>query len=324
LLANTAQFVIVLISLFAVCLTTGIKGQVNRSDDDRTEDFAALNIPIEVDNNIVLVNVSVNGKSPVKMILDTGASATIVNADRAESLGLKGITGASGSATGGKIEGKMAIGVSIGVSNMYVDDAHVVIVPMTRTPGFEFDGILGSDFFNDFVVEIDYLNKVMDLYVPLTFRYRGRGRIVPLKIAGRKTPAVAASFRFKNGQRVDANLELDTGADSAFLLNDSFVKRFRLLRTSKGLTQTIGRGADGEQERVLGAAKQVTFGSFLFSDVPVFFSLQKNDASASDQIDGIVGGEVLRRFKVIIDYSRSRMILEPNKSLKEPFDVEGP
>jgi membrane-associated protease RseP (regulator of RpoE activity) len=35
---------------------------------------------------------------------------------------------------------------------------------------------------------------------------------------------------------------------------------------------------------------------------------------------GILGGEILRRFTVIFDYSRRRMILEPNAHFDQPHD----
>ena len=40
---------------------------------------------------------------------------------------------------------------------------------------------------------------------------------------------------------------------------------------------------------------------------------------------GLLGGEILRRFTVTVDYSRSRIILEPNAQLATPmeFDMSG-
>src|SRR6185503_18942939 len=37
---------------------------------------------------------------------------------------------------------------------------------------------------------------------------------------------------------------------------------------------------------------------------------------------GNVGGGILRRFKVIFDYSRQRVILEPNKHFNEPYEYD--
>jgi C-terminal processing protease CtpA/Prc len=38
--------------------------------------------------------------------------------------------------------------------------------------------------------------------------------------------------------------------------------------------------------------------------------------------NGIIGNGVLRRFKVILDYSRSRMILEPSELFALPYDYD--
>src|ERR1700694_918179 len=41
---------------------------------------------------------------------------------------------------------------------------------------------------------------------------------------------------------------------------------------------------------------------------------------ASPEFDGVIGSEILRRFKVIFDYSRQRMILEPNRYFSESYE----
>lgn len=282
---------------------------------------SALRIPIEINNNLILIEASLNGKRPLKLIFDTGASATGFNADLEDELGIKGTEKFSGTATGGPIEVTVARGIRIAVKGVEVSEQPVGILALPRIPGFHFDGVMGFDFISEFVVEIDYLNKVMSLYDPKSYRYRGKGTIVPFRIKGRQTPLMDVSFLFRQGRRATATLELDTGADSAFVLNNPFVEKHRLLKTSKNIETSAGRGAGGETERILGEATRVSVGPFVFNKVPVFFSLQKEGVDTD--FDGVVGGEVLRRFKVIIDYSRSRIILEPNKDLKGPFEVDG-
>ena len=48
-------------------------------------------------------------------------------------------------------------------------------------------------------------------------------------------------------------------------------------------------------------------------------------AGVSGSTVGLLGGEILRRLKVTVDYSRSRIILEPNAQLDAPmeFDMSG-
>jgi hypothetical protein len=42
-------------------------------------------------------------------------------------------------------------------------------------------------------------------------------------------------------------------------------------------------------------------------------------AGISGETMGLLGGEVLRRFRVFVDYSRSQLFLEPNEHVREPF-----
>src|SRR5207244_1056724 len=50
---------------------------------------SALRIPLEIDNNIILLRVNVNGSKPLKFIFDTGASISCISSKRAAELGLK-------------------------------------------------------------------------------------------------------------------------------------------------------------------------------------------------------------------------------------------
>lgn len=77
-------------------------------------------------------------------------------------------------------------------------------------------------------------------------------------------------------------------------------------------------GAGGEQKILVGKIKAARLGNFLFSNPPVGLVLG-NDGKDED---GVMGGEIFRRFKLILDYSRQRMILEPNKSFNEAFQFE--
>jgi C-terminal processing protease CtpA/Prc len=52
------------------------------------------------------------------------------------------------------------------------------------------------------------------------------------------------------------------------------------------------------------------------------FSRATSGVLAGSVFDGIIGAEILRRFKVIIDYSRQQMILEPNERLNGPYEYD--
>jgi predicted aspartyl protease len=62
-----------------------------------------LQIPLDIDNNIIRMQVRVNDSKPLKFIFDTGASHSGISSQRAAELGLKPQGEAHGNATGGKI-----------------------------------------------------------------------------------------------------------------------------------------------------------------------------------------------------------------------------
>lgn len=283
---------------------------------------SALKIPLEIDNNIILMRVSVNGSKPLKFIFDTGASISVIHSQRAVELGLKTQGQFHGNATGGKVEGSAINGVSLSVQGAEVSHQLIAAMPFPTPPGFEFDGVIGYDFINQFVVEIDYLNKIMNLYNPRTYAYSGTGKVIPLILLRRKTPLARTKIILEGRAPAEANLEVDTGADGTFVINSPFVKRQKLVEAIQKTTQDTRNGAGGEEKVLVGRFKAVQLGRFVFKNPTVALSLDTEGAGASEDNDGVIGGEIFRRFKVILDYSRKQMILEPNNSFNDPYNVE--
>ena len=281
---------------------------------------SALKIPIEIDNHLILMQVRVNGSRPLRFIFDTGASHSGLDSKVAAELGLKPKGRADGTATGGRIHGTYFTGVSLSVSGADVSDQTVFSAPFPTVPGFEFDGVIGYGFINQFVVEIDYLNKTMNLYDPGTYAYAGDGKSIPLSFDGRKIPSVLTSIVVEGRAPVEARLEIDTGADGTLVINGSFVKKQQLLAAMPKTVQDRGRGLGGEERRLLGQVKAVQLGQFVMKDPPLVLLLDAEVESKAG--DGVVGGEIFRRFKMIIDYSRERMILEPNQSFNDAYEIE--
>ncbi|MGZ8869619.1 MAG: retropepsin-like aspartic protease [Pyrinomonadaceae bacterium] len=283
---------------------------------------SALNIPLEIDNNIILMQVGVNNSKPLRFIFDTGASHTILHSRRGAELGLKPEEQVRGTATGGAIEGSLTSGVSLKVAGAEVSNQQIGMIDFPLPPGFEFDGVIGYDFINAFVVEIDYLKKIMNLYDPRTYLYRGRGEVIPLVLDDRRTPLAHVTITPPTGAPLNAVLEVDTGADRAFIFNNSFVKKHGLVAAMTNIKESAGRGAGGEQQIVIGRAKAAQLGRLVFTNPTVGLVRDPEPEGASKEGDGVIGGEIFRRFKVIIDYSRQRMILEPNKDLNDPYPVD--
>jgi C-terminal processing protease CtpA/Prc len=80
-----------------------------------------------------------------------------------------------------------------------------------------------------------------------------------------------------------------------------------------------------ESKQPVGRVPNVQLGRFTFKNPIAIFFQDKKGVIASPEFDGVIGGEILRRFKVIYDYSRQQMILESNRYISEPeeYDMSG-
>jgi predicted metalloprotease with PDZ domain len=76
---------------------------------------------------------------------------------------------------------------------------------------------------------------------------------------------------------------------------------------------------NGESMPQLARLETLRVGSYLVDAPLVALSQDKVGAFASETISVNIGGNILRRFTLILDYPNGRVILEPNKHIHEPF-----
>lgn len=289
-----------------------------------TEGRAALKIPFELVDNLIYVQTRVNDSVPLWFILDTGASASILNERVAKELGLRAGRRERGTGTGGAIEVGMIDHVSLSLPGVTVTDQTIGAFPLdTFAPvaARSVGGIIGYDFIKEFVVEIDYSRRVINLYDPKTFSYRGAGQLIPLRIA--RTPFIDAKLLIEGHAPIVGSFEVDTGSDSAVSLNSPFVKKNRLLSVIRSTVETPeDEELGGKSRSFVGRVKGFQVGKFVLENPVVLLSEDTEGAMADEGNAGPIGNQVFSRFKVTIDYSRSRMYLEPNEFFGNPFEYD--
>src|SRR5712691_1169074 len=98
---SVAQILVLIVYVFLLSVTLHVTAQVPKRGKSAqkpqgaaptvrfTSGNSALKIPLEIDNNIILMRVSVNNSKQLKLIFDTGASHTVIDSERAAELGLK-------------------------------------------------------------------------------------------------------------------------------------------------------------------------------------------------------------------------------------------
>jgi hypothetical protein len=184
--------------------------------------------------------------------------------------------------------------------------------------GGRFDGVIGYEFFEAFVVEIDYVDRRLRLYDPGNYRPPATTTI-PIQLLKRK-PYFEAILKVGDAL-IPANLHLDTGYGGAATLNASFVERHRLIErvglTVRGAVGGVGGSTEARTTRL----PAVGIGQFEIAAPIVTLGLVQGLGVRSDA-SGRIGGEFLRRFLVTINYRARTMTLVPNGSLAEPFEAD--
>ena len=70
----------------------------------------------------------------------------------------------------------------------------------------------------------------------------------------------------------------------------------------------------------MGRVAELRIGRFKINQPLTFFSEDDAGAFAINEVLGNIGAQIMNRFKVLLDYNRNRIILEPNSRFGAPFD----
>ncbi len=76
----------------------------------------------------------------------------------------------------------------------------------------------------------------------------------------------------------------------------------------------------GELSARVGRVPAIRLGGFVVSNPLTQFSQNTSGILATPDLAGIIGAQMLRRFRVIFDYPHGEMILEPNEHFGDPSE----
>jgi predicted aspartyl protease len=250
---------------------------------------------------LILLPVKVNGQGPFEFILDTGAGTSLLSPETAQKAGAKIIGAKEGQSAGGKVSVSLAKVDSLAVGETKLEDVDVGIVDLSqiaKTIGEPIDGDLGYNFLNRFQITIDYSQCEIRFDDPKRVDDLGRPRTeVPLRLAHPAKPLILVDA-YLNG-RGPFQFAIDTGT-STTAITPELGKQLGLAGSPVGPVTTGGTHVDVTagllQSFAIGGAK-VDNMAVIVAD---FFTMLNQAVGA--KLDGIVGYNFLRNYKVVIDY----------------------
>lgn len=209
---------------------------------------APITIPFELVTRHIMLKIKINNSRPLSFVFDTGDKVGVVDADVAKELGLKfeeqvRVGGAGAETLPGSLV-KEATWTLPGLDGF--SQPVSLSLPLGRMAarfGHDFDGIIGSDFIRQFVVEVDYQNRVLKLYDKDKFSYSGSGESIPIQLNGQGFPLLNGEVTPLIGDPIKGKFVLDLGSSGSLVLMSPVVTERNLLSNGLKTIKAIGVGA---------------------------------------------------------------------------------
>ena len=284
-----------------------------------------VSIPFELSHNLIIADVIVNGVE-LKMILDTGSERNLLFSfpkndtlvfEHSEKVKIKGV------GYGEVIYAYLSRHNSLTIKSLHNDDVELLLVTdqdisIINKLGIPVNGIIGTDFFKDYLVNIDYDRKKIVLFKDnesALRKIKNKFQSIAVKIIDDR-PYITINAVI-NKSEVSLYLLVDSGLGDGLWLfeNDS-------IRCEESFfVDVLGRGLSGEIMGKKSRVKTLYLNEFEFDGALVSYpdSISKTNISLTEKRNGSLGGEIMKRFDWFFDYKNQRFYMKTNSFFNRPF-----
>lgn len=276
-------------------------------------------------NNLVLIPVTING-AEFTFLLDTGSSNSVIFSFEAidslvlhnsQTFQLRGLGQQEPVLAIKSDNNVMEIGAAVhqNISLYVIFDG---VLNFTSKLGVPIHGIIGTDFFKNFVVNVNYNTKKIKFYDPKTYRPKKCRKCVEIPLVFIHNKPYIAGQVVQAGVTHPVNLLIDSGSGDALWLFSDEEKNLTI--PEEAFDDFLGLGINGDIYGKRYKVSELSLVGFTFKNVNVAYpEVEFLRAQFLQGIDGSVGGEILRRFHWVIDYQAKTLQLRPNHQFKTPF-----
>jgi hypothetical protein len=289
-----------------------------------TEDAAAIEagVPFELESHRVFINVGIGDSEPLHLFLDTGLTYPgifLFHKERIEELDLPEWTEVLVPGAGDEEPSRavMADSVDLRLGDTVLPLQWVVVSLSDRTQSFPTEGIIGGTLFTAFSVEVDYETMRLRLHDPDEFKPDSSWTALPIELH-RGIPWLDVSISVAGEDEQPLRTYIDLADDFPLNLLTGSDRRFKV--PVEGEVEYLGTGLSGDIHGKIGRVARLQIGPFRLERVRTAFA-PATTRSKQDGADAILGNGLLERFHVVFDYSGGRLLLKPNASFGDPFDL---
>ncbi len=311
-----------IIFVFTFLLTHAQKKELSLAENVNKE-----TISFQFIKNLVIVPITFNGHQ-MNFIVDSGLKETIlfsqydetINKNNLRQVNLKGL-GKDNIDTKGffSSNNQIEIGKNYSSNNMDIIVIQDENFNLFSRLGIEVHGIIGSEFFKNYPIQIDYAKRKITIYKSiLEVKKLKKFQSNPLEISPEIKPFTTVDFTHQTTY-TNQKMLIDIGNSDGLWLFENQIENLAPLQHV--FLDELGKGFNGSINGKRGVIDAVNLDKYIFQQpliaIPEIESIQY--LNLKNNRKGSIGNEILRRFTIILDYKNQLFYYKPNRNFKDAF-----
>ncbi|WP_144080428.1 aspartyl protease family protein [Gloeobacter kilaueensis] len=312
-------------------LTTPALAEIYSSTACKADSYQAKQIESEIvvpfrsspPPGLIAFDAYINGQGPFNLILDSGATINFISERVAQKLRLPTrslmrpeFIGSNGSSPVQTSQETTVENLEIG--NLKLSKTILRVLPSAVMPDSsalsKIDAILGLDFFQNFLIQLDYINLKAYFNNSQKVAPNCENVVFPFVVSSLGMPAIEGKI-----DGISARFDIDTGSSTSLTLYQPFVERNNLYRRYPNIRKYSTEGLGGTDVLYRVRATALKLGQFEIIKPLIGLISKSSKSTEVTDTAGVIGNDILSRFFVIFDVRHRQIALRKSVRFGEAF-----
>lgn len=281
-----------------------------------------VTLPFKLHRGHIYVQGKINGSRRINMLFDTGAGGNVISEKVAKEIGMKMsgaqvVNGVNGTVTLKSSEkNSLSLGPKLKVRQqtfffLDMDELSDEDLPL--------EAIIGANILSEYVVSLNFDTNILEIYSQSGYARPNDYTQHQMQLDEYGIPVINGSLSTTKNDIKNGSFLIDTGAALAISANTPFVKTNSLIQQVSPNYAYESKGIGADAIEYVGRLKGFEVLDQSFEGVPIRMSTVTRGVSGDENVSGIIGSALLKRFNLIFDYSNGKLYTKKNRHFDKPF-----